>query len=76
MAKTKISSERNRRQRVINELFENATRRCSICQQPFVGYGNNPDPVNDGVCCNDCNDNVVIPARLALYRARQSGGAN
>ena len=26
--------------------------------------GHNAEPVNDGRCCDVCNDTVVIPARL------------
>lgn len=42
---------------------------CSICfsEIPAIGSwteGNNAEPVNMGRCCNDCNDRVVIPARL------------
>lgn len=43
---------------------------CSICQKEIPvkegGWdsGNNAQPVNDGRCCDDCNLNVVIPARM------------
>ena len=41
--------------------------RCVICFEYFTGWGNNPDPVkNYGDCCNNCNTNVVLPARLGL----------
>ena len=44
---------------------------CCICGRLFVGYGNNPYPVKKvGVCCQECNDNVVIPARLAEVAKR------
>ena len=36
---------------------------CSICNEKFEGYGNNAQPVNDGVCCDDCN-NLVIMERI------------
>lgn len=40
--------------------------RCCICGRLFTGYGNNPAPVKKaGRCCDECNDYVVIPARLA-----------
>lgn len=46
--------------------------KCSICfneieKQPS-GWdgGHNAEPVNDGRCCDVCNDNVVIPARLTM----------
>jgi len=38
---------------------------CCICDELFEGYGNNPAPVmNKGKCCDDCNSNIVIPARI------------
>jgi hypothetical protein len=52
---------------------------CSICQQPFsmtncfnpytVKYGNNAQPVNDGKCCDECNRDIVIPARIVIVQA-------
>ena len=36
---------------------------CSICKEDFEGYGNNAQPVNNGVCCDDCN-NLVIRRRI------------
>ena len=36
---------------------------CSICKEDFEGYGNNAQPVNDGVCCDGCNT-LVIKRRL------------
>lgn len=43
---------------------------CSICGKEFRKgeYGNNPEPVkpySSGFCCDECNRNKVIPARLA-----------
>ena len=39
--------------------------RCCICDELFIGHGNNPIPVRDkGVCCDSCNSKVVIRARL------------
>lgn len=38
---------------------------CSICGKKFYGFGNNAEPVNDGICCDKCNQDVVIPRRLA-----------
>lgn len=38
---------------------------CSICGKEFVGFGNHPWPIIDTgePCCDDCNRNVVLPAR-------------
>ena len=41
---------------------------CVICGKEFNGWGNNPAPVyKEGVCCTDCNLNVVIVARVRKY---------
>jgi hypothetical protein len=37
--------------------------KCSICNENFEGFGNNAEPVNDGRCCDDCN-NLVIMERI------------
>lgn len=39
-------------------------RVCSICGKEFEGFGNNAEPVNDGICCDKCKAEVVIPRRL------------
>lgn len=39
---------------------------CSICQVECEGFGNNAEPVNDGRCCTDCDNGVVIPARIRI----------
>ena len=38
---------------------------CVICNGQFTGFGNNPDPVKNSCdCCDACNTNHVIPARM------------
>lgn len=43
--------------------------KCSICGNEIevtsFGWaeGNNADPVTDGRCCNNCDENIVIPRR-------------
>lgn len=38
---------------------------CCICGKEFEGFGNNPEPVkNEGKCCDECNEKIVIPARI------------
>ena len=34
--------------------------KCSICNKDFEGFGNNAEPINDGVCCDDCNNLVLV----------------
>tara|TARA_Y100001963_G_C6479436_1_gene308241 strand:- start:247 stop:429 length:183 start_codon:yes stop_codon:yes gene_type:complete len=52
--------------------------KCCICDDtikadPISGWagGNNAEPVEDGRCCDECNNSVVIQARLNLYFANQ-----
>lgn len=46
--------------------------RCSICGKEFVGFGNNAWPINEGRCCDTCNDTIVIPRRIVdLYYLRK-----
>lgn len=49
------------------------TKKCCICGKKFEGWGNNPMPVKEsGVCCDECNINVVLVARLRLmYEAEE-----
>ena len=51
---------------------------CSICFRPIEpnanGWagGNNAEPVNDGRCCARCDDAVVTPARINVYRQHKA----
>ena len=49
--------------RSINEDLDEHEK-CVICGAEIEGYGNNAEPVKHGVCCDECNQTVVIPARL------------
>ena len=37
---------------------------CVICTKEYEGYGNNAEPVKEGVCCDPCNL-IVIQKRLS-----------
>lgn len=39
---------------------------CVICHNIFSGYGNNAEPYREGRCCDSCNEDRVIPRRIAL----------
>lgn len=48
------------------KLTEAEEEICCICGEPIEGYGNNPEPYkHEGRCCDACNLEFVIPARLA-----------
>lgn len=38
--------------------------KCCICGKEFNEYPNNADPVKKGVCCNYCNQTIVMPAKI------------
>ena len=46
---------------------------CSICKKDFEGFGNNAQPVNDGICCDTCNLSHVIVRRLFDMRMDNNG---
>lgn len=49
----------------------NERRKCCICGKPFDGFGNNPAPVkNSGRCCDKCNNQTVLPARMGQIKAK------
>ena len=44
--------------------------KCCLCGEEFEGYGNDPAPLKDsGECCDRCNAEKVIPARLEAVLA-------
>ena len=50
---------------------------CSICfnEIPAVGtwtMGSNAAPVNNGRCCQTCDDTIVIPARITMMKNKVS----
>ena len=40
--------------------------KCCICGEVKEEWGNNARPVAKGVCCDTCNCEKVIPARLKM----------
>ena len=53
--------------------------KCVICKQEITadlyGWegGCNAEPIATGQCCKECDDNVVLPARLAQRGYRLEG---
>ena len=47
---------------------------CVLCNEKFTGWGHNPEPLfQSGVCCKDCDDDKVIPARIEEYNNGKRG---
>jgi ABC-type polysaccharide transport system permease subunit len=40
---------------------------CSICKKKYVGFGNNAEPINDGRCCDKCNNTVIIERLKMIF---------
>jgi len=38
--------------------------KCCICGGEYTQWGNNALPLKDGRCCNLCNGEYVLPARI------------
>lgn len=53
--------------------------KCSLCFKETIGYGHNPEPLKEFSkrCCDSCNEQHVIPARLsqAMYMMNVRKGA-
>jgi len=51
--------------------------KCSICGKEIEAnasgwdQGNNAQPINDGRCCEECNNTKVIPERLRIVMGRK-----
>lgn len=41
--------------------------KCCFCGEDAGQYGHNTEPVSSGRCCEACNAEVVIPARLLKF---------
>lgn len=55
-----------------DELRQNPLTKCVLCGDTFKGMGANPSPLADsGECCDYCDTNLVIPARITQYMNSQ-----
>ena len=58
------------------ERMANMEFKCCICGKVHTGYGNDPWPIvrdDKARCCDDCNNNRVIPERINLVMGYTSG---
>jgi len=46
--------------------MKSKTYKCVLCKKEFEGYGNNAQPAKVGKCCDSCNLNKIIPARMEV----------
>lgn len=55
-------------------MNNNETKVCSICGRKYIGFGNNAWPIKTGECCDSCDLNIVIPARIqTILRDEEEG---
>ena len=43
-------------------------KKCVLCGKEFSGYGNNAEPLKKGVCCDECNQKVILERILLLTK--------
>ncbi len=48
--------------------------KCSICGNFYQGFGHNAEPINNGRCCEVCNDVKVVPTRITEFFRRATKG--
>ena len=51
-------------QKAVDDDIKGNKQICCICGKDYLGYGNNAEPYKKGRCCDKCNKQFVIPARL------------
>lgn len=62
---------------IIKKIKDAEKQKCCICGQEFEGYGNNPWPVKEnGECCDKCNYEKVIPARINQLNNKEINDAD
>lgn len=66
-----------RKEKYYTTKAESLKYTCCFCGKGFTGWGNDPWPVKDNrdnLCCDTCNMEVVIPARMNMLLNRGNNG--
>jgi hypothetical protein len=71
-ANERVSAAAEERPAAAERQVKMENKQCSICLRHFTEFGNSAWPINNGRCCNVCNDNVVIPARIRMQRRKET----
>jgi hypothetical protein len=55
---------------IYEENHMTETGKCSLCDKQYEDFGHNPEPLKSvgERCCDSCNQNKVIPARLLAFQ--------
>jgi len=43
-------------------------KKCVLCEKEFAGYGNNAQPLAEGLCCDACNIRVMAARIEELHK--------
>jgi DNA-directed RNA polymerase subunit RPC12/RpoP len=49
---------------------------CSICKNEIDGFGHNAQPINDGICCDECNVKVIKRRLFDLIMMKKKENKN
>jgi hypothetical protein len=65
-----ISKSQNKIMEKFNVQWQ---KRCVLCGEGYCGYGNNALPLMEGRCCDKCNFEKVLPARMGNLKEMGEG---
>lgn len=43
-------------------------KKCCICKKEYEGWGNNAEPLAEGLCCDECNKKVIKARIEEIYK--------
>ena len=64
-------TENPKKQVPASKRFGVPGKECDICHCKFTEWGNNPAPFIGEICCDECNTNLVVPARIYISMKRR-----
>lgn len=48
------------------------TGKCCLCKYEYTHFGNNPQPLMEGRCCNSCDLTKVVPERIRIFKEKSN----
>lgn len=72
-ARVQAFLDQRAKEKGFTEGLEDREYDCVLCGKHFTGWGNDPWPVaEDGRCCDKCNMEKVLPARINLMKSHKN----
>lgn len=63
--KNLFAYEKGKRNDAIKKFRPEVKIKCCLCNKKVNEFGNNAEPlITNGICCNQCDMEKVLPARL------------